>query len=70
MDKKVVRTAAHFECYGYFDTVNAYDNVTISFGPCHWTLARSCAGEPPEGAREMPAFLAYMKENYLLMVSK
>ena len=63
---KVIRTAAHFECYGYFDSVNAYDTVTISFGLCHWTLARCTPNrvEPPNVAREMPAFLAYMRHAY------
>jgi hypothetical protein len=61
---KVIRTACHFECYGYFDCLNAYDCVTLSFGPCHWTL-QDCDGKyPADTAREMPAFLAYMKKNY------
>ena len=60
---KVVRTAAHFECLGYFDALNAYDNVTISFGPCHWTMAWCKSGSPTE-AREMPAFLAYVQKQY------
>lgn len=56
---KVVRTAAHFECLGYFDVFNAYDDVTISFGPCHWTLAVCSGGNAPNDARELPAFLSY-----------
>lgn len=66
---KVIRTVSHFECYAFFDCINAYDDVTISFGPCHWT-AHSCMGGEADatGARELPAFLAYVKyiypENY------
>ncbi|NLD26172.1 MAG: hypothetical protein GX661_02300 [Acholeplasmataceae bacterium] len=60
---KVVRTASHFECYGYFDCLNGYDNVTLSFGPCHWTFA-SCSGSNAEEKWEMPAFLAYMRNEY------
>jgi hypothetical protein len=56
---KVVRTAAHFECLGYFDTLNAYDDVVISFGPCHWTLARGGGRGSRNEPREMPAMLAY-----------
>jgi hypothetical protein len=57
---KVVRTAAHFECIGYVDCLNAWDGVTMSFGPCHWTLAR-CSGGAADEQREMPAFLAYFR---------
>jgi hypothetical protein len=60
---KVIRAAANFECYGFFDIVNAYDNVTISFGPCHWTLA-NCSGSGAGDGREMPAFLAYVQQKY------
>lgn len=60
---KVVRTAAHFECIGYFDCLNAWDGVTISFGPCHWTLARSVGGTADE-RREMPAFLSYFRNAF------
>lgn len=58
---KVVRTAAHFECLGFFDTLNAYDDVVISFGPCHWTLARGGGGGDRDEPREMPAMLAYFR---------
>ena len=61
---KVVRTASHFECLGYFDCFNAYDDVTISFGPCHWTLARCSGAGAPNERREMPAFLSYMRNTY------
>lgn len=61
---KVVRVAAHFECLGMFDTLNAYDDVTMSFGPCHWTLARSAGNGDGNEKREMPAFLAYFKYKY------
>lgn len=67
---KVVRTAAHFECLGYFDALNAYDDVVISFGPCHWTLARGApSGNPTDPivrdeSREMPAMLAYCRHHH------
>lgn len=61
---KVVRTAAHFECYGFFDCLNAYDRVTLSFGPCHWTLPDCDGPDPANTPREMPAFLAYMRQKY------
>lgn len=61
---KVVRTAAHFENYAFFDCVNAYDDVTISFGPCHWTLAVCMGGGEPDERREMPAFFCYFRSAY------
>jgi hypothetical protein len=61
---KVVRTAAHFENFAFFDCVNAYDDVTISFGPCHWTLAVCIGAGAPDQKREMPAFLAYFRSAY------
>ena len=61
---KVVRAASHFECLGHFDSLNAYDRVTLSFGLCHWTLAvlgHSGSGTiPVEEAREMGALFAYI----------
>lgn len=61
---KVLRAAAHFECLGHFDSLNAYDRVTLSFGLCHWTLAvlgHSSAGAVPvQEAREMGALFSYM----------
>lgn len=61
---KVVRTAAHFECLGYVDAFNAYDDVTLSFGPWHWTLARCSGAGAPGERRELPAFLAYAMATY------
>ncbi len=61
---KVVRTSSHFECYAYFDCLNAYDDVTLSFGPCHWTLARCSGDGAPDQPRELPAFLAYVRATY------
>ncbi|MBX2808904.1 MAG: hypothetical protein KTR20_09775 [Cellvibrionaceae bacterium] len=63
---KIVRTSAHFECLGMFDALNAYDDVTISLGPCHWTLARCHGRSRLDGReqREMPAFLAYFRQTY------
>jgi hypothetical protein len=61
---KVIRTASHFECYGYFDCLNAYDRVTLSFGPCHWTLQDCDGTDRADNPREMPAFLAYMRHTY------
>jgi len=61
---KVVRTAAHYECIGYFDVFNAYDDVTLSFGPCHWTMARCSGDGQPDERRELPAFLAYLQHHY------
>lgn len=58
---KVIRTASHFECLGYLDTLNTYDRVTISFGTCHWTLAWCHVGGTATEAREMPAMLAYYR---------
>lgn len=58
---KVIRTASRYECYAYFDSFNAWDDVTISFGPCHWTLASTAKAEEK---RELPAFLAYVKHAY------
>lgn len=61
---KVVRAAAHFECLGHFDAMNAYDRVTLSFGLCHWTLAvlgqSGRAPIPVQEAREMGALFSYL----------
>ena len=61
---KVLRAAAHFECLGHFDSLNAYDRVTLSFGLCHWTLAvldhDSNNPIPVEEGREMGALFSYM----------
>ena len=62
---KVVRTAAHFECQGYFDSLNAYDDVIISFGPCHWTLATGSGTGDRNEPREMPAMLAYFRNQHV-----
>ncbi|SEK53466.1 Peptidoglycan-binding (PGRP) domain of peptidoglycan hydrolases-containing protein [Stigmatella aurantiaca] len=57
---KVVRACAEQECYGFFDSLNAYDNAFISLGPCHWTLGIvNGQVEPSEG--ELCGFLAYLR---------
>lgn len=60
---KVVRVAAHFECYGFMDCLNAYDNVCISLPPYHWTLCLTTPSPPPQQTppdepRELAAVLA------------
>jgi len=57
---KVIRAVSEVECYGFFDSVNAYDNAFISLGPCHWTLGidnRNCSVS--EG--ELCGYLAFLR---------
>ena len=60
---RVVRTVSHFECNGFLDSINAYDNSGISLGPCHWTLARTQGTNPAE-PREMGALFSYAEANH------
>ncbi|MEM7130404.1 MAG: peptidoglycan-binding protein [Chloroflexota bacterium] len=55
---KVVRAVSEVECYGYYDSVNAYDNALISIGPCHWTLG--LVGNNVVGEGELCGYLAYL----------
>ncbi len=61
---RVVRTVSHFECNGFLDSINAYDNSGISLGPCHWTLARTEAGRNSADPREMGALFSYAEANH------
>ena len=56
---KAIKAAAIFECLGHYDSLNAYDRVTLSFGLCHWTLATLTGAEGPAGEWEMGALFAY-----------
>ena len=60
---KVVRVASHYECLGHLDAINAYDDVCISFGPCHWTLARTSGGRANE-PREMGAMFSHARAHH------
>ena len=55
---KVIRAVSEFECLGYLDQVNAYDNAGISFGPCHWSMAGAI--DAPKGNTEFGGFAAYL----------
>lgn len=65
---KVIRAAAHFECLGHYDALNAYDRVTLSFGLCHWTLAvigHAQATPPPVNqAREMGGLFSFLESQH------
>ena len=56
---KVVRAVAEVECIAFFDSVNAYDNAFVSFGPCHWTLGIVSGPQVDEG--ELGGYLAYLR---------
>lgn len=61
---RVVRAVSEFECLGYLQSINGFDDAGMSLGPCHWTLALPLTSEPPApgkviAAGELPAFLAY-----------
>lgn len=45
---KVVRAVSERECYGFFDSLTAYDDTTVSLGPGHWALQRGYGEEPGE----------------------
>lgn len=60
---RVIRAVAHFECYGFLECNNAYDNSGISIGLYHWTLART-TGNSPAQARELGGLMSYAEANY------
>ena len=59
---RVIRAVSEVECYGFFDSVNAYDNAFISVGPCHWTLGIADPNKVGDG--ELPGFLAYFRDEH------
>lgn len=56
---KVVRAVSEFECLGFLDKINAYDNAGISYGPCHWAMAGAI--DKPNGATELGGLAAYLR---------
>jgi hypothetical protein len=44
---RMARALSEVECYGYFDSLNAYDKAVMSVGICHWALAPD--GKTSEG---------------------
>lgn len=58
---KVIRSVAEIECFGFFDSYNAWDNAFFSLGPCHWTLPQLRGNTFYEG--ELCAFLSYLKDS-------
>ena len=36
---RIFRSVSEVECFGYFDSINAYDRAIMSVGICHWTLS-------------------------------
>ncbi len=58
---KVIRAVSEVECYGFLDSVNCYDNVFASFGPCHWTIASRDGRNIGKG--ELAAFFALLKHS-------
>lgn len=64
---KVVRAVSECECSGYLDQINAYDDAGISYGPCHWAMAKAI--ENPRGATELggiAAYLRYLSEGHVV----
>ncbi len=57
---KVVRAVSEVECYGFFDSVNAYDNAFVSLGPCHWTLGVIARNRRVDEG-ELCGYLAYLR---------
>jgi len=61
---RVIRSVSEIECYGFFDSLNAYDNALVSLGPCHWTLGILGTAPPyPVENGELCAFLAYLRHS-------
>jgi peptidoglycan hydrolase-like protein with peptidoglycan-binding domain len=62
---KAVRAVAEVECYGFFDSVNAYDRGFMSFGPCHWVLGfgdnDSDNGDAAVERGELCGYLSYLR---------
>ncbi len=64
---KVVRAFSETECEGYLDSINCWDDVILSTGPCHWPVGRArwSATQPGwEEGGELGGFLAYLKRFY------
>lgn len=61
---KVIKAAAIYECLGHYDSMNAYDRVTLSFGLCHWTLAMLTGSEGPDSAWEMGGLFAFAQSQH------
>ncbi len=59
---KMVRAVSETECFGQFDSINAYDDAAVSIGPCHWTLCQLGLGTPYQG--EFMPFLAYFEKKF------
>ncbi|TKK80752.1 peptidoglycan-binding protein [Herbidospora galbida] len=58
---KVVRAVADVECYGYFDSLNAYDNGYLSLGLCHWTAGLRGNPETAVEKAELWPYLSLLK---------
>ena len=38
---RVIRAVSEIECLGHLDQINALDDAGISYGPCHWSMAKA-----------------------------
>lgn len=56
---KVIRAVSECECYGYLDQITAYDDAGISYGPCHWAMAKAISR--PKGPTELGGLAAYLR---------
>jgi peptidoglycan hydrolase-like protein with peptidoglycan-binding domain len=57
---KIVRSVAEKECYGYFDSVNCYDDCIVSIGPCHWAMSGYPNNIEYTVRGELAPFLSYL----------
>jgi hypothetical protein len=59
---KVVRMVAEVECFGFLDSLTAYDNTFVSLGVCHWTFGQFFSDRVVAG--ELAGFLAYLADQH------
>ncbi|PSS58942.1 hypothetical protein [Pseudomonas sp. BBP2017] len=55
---RVIRAVSEIECLGHLDQINALDDAGISYGPCHWSMAK--AKDNAANATEFGALSAYL----------
>lgn len=55
---KVIRAVSEVECYGFYDAINAWDDVFVSVGPFHSPIGRV---DWPDGG-ELGAVLSYFED--------
>lgn len=61
---RIIRAVSEQECFGYFDSINSWDNALVSLGPCHWTLGIFNNDTARYGDGELSSLLSYAHQMY------